>query len=559
MTGSIYAHAAAGQVHLRPFLPTPSPEDAARLEAIAHDLCAAALSLGGTISGEHGLGLARSAFLEEQYGPLYRVFREIKQIFDPHGLFNPGKVITADRHLTGRYLRPAPALEVRETVHLQLKWSPDEFIDTAAACNGCGTCKSQEPGMRMCPFFRISPAEGFSPRAKANAIRQLSAGRMAWHELATPEFKTLADSCFNCKQCQWECPSSIDIPHLMIEAKAQHVQAHGLSRAEWILVRFPGWLPWLSRWAPVVNSLLNSPLVRSAMDRLLGIARDRKLPPLTRNPFLASGPQRWFDPARLEDNGKPVIYFVDHVANAHDPDIALAFGRILEHHGISMYVPRQQDPAGMAAVSAGDLETARIHAEKNVQLLAEFAREGCRIVCTEPSAAVCLKYDYPFLVEHPDVQLVADSVQEAGAFLRELHAGGRLKTDFTPIPATAVYHTPCHIKTLSRESPLAEICGWIPGLDLHRIEAGCSGMAGIYGLQRRNFERSLEMGRGLMSTITQRPWDFGLTECSSCKWQMEQAGDMPTIHPLKLLAIAYDILPEAKESLRPNRRRLLTT
>jgi Fe-S oxidoreductase/FAD/FMN-containing dehydrogenase len=559
VTGSIYAHAAAGQVHLRPFLPPPTPADASRLEAIAQDLCGAAISLGGTISGEHGLGLARSAFLEEQYGPLYRVFREIKQLFDPNGLLNPNKVITADRHLTGRFLRPMPAPPPAESVHLQLKWSPQELIDVAAACNGCGSCKSQAPGTRMCPFFRASAAEEFSPRAKANAIRQWSAGRRAWHELATPEFKSLADSCFNCKQCQWECPANIDIPHLMIEAKAQYVQAHGLSRAEWVLTRFPGWLTWLSRWAPLMNSLLNSPAVRSVMDRLLGIARERKLPPLSRHPFLTSGPQRWFDPARLEENGKPVIYFVDHVANAHDPEIALAFGRILEHHGIPMYVPRSQAPAGMAALTAGDLETARIHAEKNISLLAEFAREGCPIVCTEPSAAVCLKYDYPFLVEHPDVHLVANQVQEAGGYLRELHVQGKLKTDFQPISAAAAYHTPCHLKTLSRESPLAEICGWIPGVRLHRIEAGCSGMAGIFGLQRRNFANSLEMGRSLMDSLNDRPYNFGLTECSSCKWQMEQAGDTPTIHPLKLLAMAYDLLPEANDSLRLPRRRLLTT
>jgi Fe-S oxidoreductase len=559
VTGSIYAHAAAGQVHLRPFLPTPKPSDAARLEAIAHDLCAAALSLGGTISGEHGLGLARSAFLEEQYGPLYRVFREIKQIFDPHGLFNPNKVITADRHLTGRNLRPVAPQEIHDTVPLQLKWSASQFIETAMSCNGCGTCKSQEPGSRMCPFFRAAPGEERSPRAKANAIRNLATGRLPWHELASPEFKQLADLCFNCKQCQWECPAAIDIPHLMIEAKAHHVQLQGISRAEWVLTRFAHWANWLSRWSPILNSLLNARGVRWVLDRTLGIARERRLPPLARNPFLKSGPQRWFDAGRWRDDGKPVIYFVDHVANAHDPQIATAFGRILEHHGVPMHVPRQQRPAGMAAVSCGDLETARAHAERNVQLLAEFAREGCPIVCTEPSAAVCLKYDYPLLLDHPDTELVAAHVQEAGAFLRDLHGQGRLKTDFEAIKARVLYHTPCHIKTLSRESALAEICGWIPGVEIHRIEAGCSGMAGVFGLQSRNFERSLEIGGGLISAVREQPWNFGLTECSSCKWQMEQTVDTPTLHPLKLLALAYGILPEAKERLRPNTRRLLTT
>ncbi len=559
VTGSIYAHAAAGQVHLRPFLPAPHPEDAGRLEAIAHDLCTTAIALGGTISGEHGLGLARSAFLEEQYGQLYRIFREIKQIFDPQHLLNPDKVITADRHLTGRNLRLLPSDNGHETVPLQLRWTPEILTDAAHSCNGCGSCRTQEPGSRMCPFFRTHAAEERSPRAKANAMRQFATGQLPWHELASSEFKELADLCFNCKQCHRECPATVDVPHLMIEAKAQHVQAQGLSRAEFVLTRIPAWLPSLSRWSPIINRLLNSRLARGVMERLLGIARNRRLPPIARHPFLTSGPAAWFDPERMNSTRRPVIVFVDHVANAHDPQLAIAFCRILEHHGIPFYIPRDQLPAGMAAFTSGDLETARADAERNVHLLAEFAREGCPIVCLEPSAAVCLKLDYPLLLDHPDTALVAGQVQEAGEFLRKLHAEGKLKSDFQPVKATAAYHTPCHIKTLTRESSLAEICGWIPGVELHKIEAGCSGMAGIFGLQSKNYEQSLAIGQGLMSRLREQPWDFGLTECSSCKWQMEQAVDTPTLHPLKLLALAYGVLPEVRDRLRPNHRRLLTT
>lgn len=556
VTGSIYAHAAAGQVHLRPFLPTPTPADAPRLEAIAHDLCTMVISLGGTISGEHGLGFARSAYLEEQYGPLYRVFREIKQLFDPHGLLNPNKVITADRHLTGRHLRPTSEPPATETVRLQLKWSPPTLADVALSCNGCGNCKTQEVAQRMCPFFRAAPGEDRSPRAKANAVREVVTGQLPWHELASPDFKRLADLCFNCKQCQRECPASVDIPHLMIEAKAQHVQSQGLGKTDWVLTRIPAWLPWLTRWSPILNPLLNSPTARWFLERLSGIAKERRLPPIAGRSFLASGKPAWFNESAA---GKPVIYFVDHVANAHDPQLATAFCRILEHHGIAVHVPRNQLPAGMAAFSAGDLETARADAERNVQILAEYAREGCQIVCTEPSAAVCLKYDYPLLINHPDVGLVADHVVEAGEFLHGLFAAGKLGREFQPVRGRAAYHTPCHIRTLTNRSHLAEIASWIPGVEVHKIDAGCSGMAGTYGLQRRNFEQSLAIGNGLLGQLHGEPWDFGLTECSSCKWQMEQTVDRPTLHPIKLLALAYGLMPEIGEKLRPNPRKLLTT
>src|SRR5262249_41537659 len=158
---------------------------------------------------------------------------------------------------------------------------------------------------------------------------------------------------------------------------------------------------------PVLNPLMNNPTMRWVLERLTGIARERRLPPIAHSPFLQSAPKHWLEDPLKRTGGKPVIFFVDHVANAHDPQLALAFGRILEHHGVSFYVPPNQLPAGMAAFSAGDLETARIDARRNVQILSEYAREGCPIVCTEPSAAVCLKYDYPLLLDHPDVDLVA--------------------------------------------------------------------------------------------------------------------------------------------------------
>ena len=148
---------------------------------------------------------------------------------------------------------------------------------------------------------------------------------------------------------------------------------------------------------------------------------------------------------------------------------------------------------------------------------------------------------------------------DAGTFLKELPAAGKLRTDFQPISVRAAYHTPCHIRTLSEESALAEICGWIPGVEIHRIEEGCSGMAGAYGLQRKNFQRSLEIGRNLLDRLNRDTWDLGLTECSSCKWQMEQTVDAPTLHPLKLLALAYGLMPEIAHQLRKNPKPLLTT
>ncbi len=561
VTASLYAHAASGQVHLRPFLPPPSVVDADRIESIARDLYDVVFSVGGTISGEHGDGLARTAFIRSQYGPLYQVFQQVKDIFDPHNLLNPGKIISDDPHVTIRRFRPVRSSSAPEVTPLQLRWDSEELTQAAMRCNGCGVCRSQEPGLRMCPFFRIDAVEEASPRSKANVMRNVMSGALDRQSLGSDDMKRLADLCFNCKQCQLECPSHVNIPQMMIEAKASYVAANGLSRADWILSRAHsfGWLG--CKLAPVSNWILNSRLCRWVMERTLGIADQRKLPPFARHSFLDSCPEPG-EKAGLsagEYGQKPIVYFVDHYANYHDTELAQAFLRVLAHNRIDVIIPARQTASGMAMITAGDLVAARQLADANLRELCELVREGHQIVCTEPAAAFCLSQEYPLLIDHPDVKLLSSRVVEAGQFLRNLHAAGRLRTDFSPVQVVAGYHTPCHLRALEASTPFADLLSLIPGLTLRRIEKGCSGMAGAFGLTQAHFETSLQIGAGLIEEMQSPDILLGITECSSCKIQMEQGTVVPTIHPLKLLALAYGLMPELKRRLQPGTKRLLVT
>ena len=569
ITASLYSHAAVGQLHIRPFLPPPTLHDGPRLEALARDLYHAALSLGGSISGEHGLGLSRTAFLRSQYGELYRVFQEVKLLFDPHNLLNPGKVLTDDPHLTVHHLRPvntpqpttagAGGIPGSQVYDLQLKWTAAEMSQVATACHGCGACRTQEPAQRMCPFFRAVPSEERSPRAKANAVRAVFDGRIPTHDLASSDMRKLAGLCFNCKQCERECPNHVDIPHLMIEAKAQHLAANGPMMSEWFLSRVHSWGNLLCRLAWLINPLLGNSAARWVLERTMGVAAERRLPPLARRPFLRTAPREWTAPPATIRNGQPVVYFVDHFANFHDPELATAFARVLEHNGQKVHVPPRQLPSGMALISMGDLDAARLIAEKNIRVLAEFAREGCPIVCTEPAAVVCLKHEYPMLIDHPDVRVVADHVVEAGAFLSGLRRQGQLRTDFGELPLVATYHTPCHLKSLGSATPLVELCNMIPLFAARRFENGCSGLAGTFGLTREHFQESLEIGRHLIERMRADDHQLGLTECSSCRLQMEQRSPTPTLHPIKILALAYGLMPEIHRRLRPNTRKRMTS
>ncbi|MHC4877265.1 MAG: FAD-linked oxidase C-terminal domain-containing protein [Planctomycetota bacterium] len=539
LTASVYSHAASGQIHIRPFLPLPTPADGPRMTDLAEQLCELTWSLGGTISGEHGDGLSRSCFVERQYGPLYRVFRQIKEIFDPHNLLNPGRVITEQSVIPAAQFRPQTPPD-SQLVQLKLNWRTEDVADVTDACNGCGTCRTQRTELRMCPFFRDDPSEEASPRSSVNLMRALQAGQLGPTTLASPEFHALTQKCFNCRQCELECPTSVRVPHLMMEAKAQAIDAAGLDRATWTLSRVHSFGRLGCRISLLINRLLSTRSGRWLLEKVIGIHRNRQLPKFASRSFISSLSREQTNPSLAVERGA-VVYFVDHFANYHDPQLAEAFLAILDHNNIPVHIPESQNGSGMAMLSAGDLDAARSVAEDNVRELADLAREGLTIVCTEPTAALCLSQDYPVLLDHPDVTIVAKQTVEAGAYLKSLHTTGRLRTDFTPLPLRVGYHTPCHLKALNVGQPLKELLELVPELDVVGIENGCSGMAGTFGLSTTTFDESLRIGRELIERVREPDLIAATSECSSCRLQMQQGTDTPAVHPLKLLAAAYGL------------------
>ncbi len=561
VTASLYAHAASGQIHLRPFLAAPSPQNAEALEALASDLYEVTFACEGSVSGEHGDGLSRTQFLRRQYGALYPVFGQVKRIFDPREILNPGKIVDDDPHSAVRRLRPAPlAGDSAPLVELQLGWKPEELTEAVLECNSCGHCRTVEDGLRMCPFNRVDPREEASPRSKASVLRAILDGSVEPREMTTDGMKQLLDLCFNCKQCQLECPAHVDIPHLVLEARAQHVAANGLNRPEWVLSRSQSIGQLGSTIAPFANWALKNSGVRWLFERIFGIARDRKLPPFARRTFLRQVARLYGDRRLLVQKPRPVVYFVDHFVNYHDPDLGWAFIRVMEHLGIPVFVPPGQIGTGMAMISAGDLDAAREVALHNVRLLGEFAREGYSIVCTEPAAVVCLSQEYPRLIDHPDVDAVAARAVSAGDYLKRVRSPEQLARGLRSLgPLQVGYHTPCHLKAISPDRALVDMLRLIPGLDVRLIEKGCSGMAGAFGLTRDNFQTSLEIGRELLREMQHPDIMLGTTECSSCRLQMQQGTQKATVHPLKVLAIAYGLMPELRRQLLPGTQRLMTT
>jgi FAD/FMN-containing dehydrogenase/Fe-S oxidoreductase len=584
-------HAAQGHLHTRPFLDLADPRDVAKLEPMATQVYEAALELGGTVSGEHGCGLLRTQFLRRQYGELVQVFREVKDAFDPLNVLNPGKVIGDDPHLMTRDLRPWPPIELPTAIEASvplpsppsreggedtgeerdsarapvlvpiLRWTEHGRgpVETAAACNGCGLCRSREPTLRMCPTFRGLGSEAAAPRAKANLIRQLVTGAIDPKLWGSEEFKANADLCVHCNLCSKECPSGVDVSSLMLEAKAAFVENHGLPPRAWMLSRVELWSRLASRLPILYNAAMTSRTARWLLERLLGLSRLRSLPRAHRAPFVRRVARRGMTKPRPHAPGPRVAFFVDVFANYFDQELAETVVAVLHQAGVNVYVPRGQRGSGMPALVAGDVDHARDLALLNLRALGNAVRDGYTIVCSEPTATLMIRHEYLKLTDDLDAALVAANTMDLGQYLGGLRARGQLPRPEHPIRARVGYHQPCHLRALEVGTPGLDLIREIPELEVEFIDRGCSGMAGTYGLIRENFRTSLRAGRGLLNRLRVDDIDIGSTECGACRMQMEQGVTKRTLHPIKLLSLGYGLNPVLLRHIKePKPRRVLS-
>ncbi len=604
VTATLFAHAAHGQLDVRPFLDLGNPQDQDRLARLSEAIYSKVLEFGGCISGEHALGLSRASMAARQLGPRFALCQQIKAIFDESDILNPGKFTSDEPARVNENLRPVPkyklppsqfpvgsnvipigtafdaatavlgaqGVEQRMTGELQnigfdsslpaidieehsdddgtvklpviLDWSGSEPISYAArSCNGCGRCRSSASAERMCPVFRVHKGEEASPRAKANLLRGMLTGRLAPELLESREMKAVADLCFNCHQCRTECPASVNIPKLVQEIKAQHVAGQGLALSERMLNRLDLLAAFGSRFPQTANLALGNPFARWLMEKVFGIAQGRKLPKVSRKTFL-----KWAAREKLNRlnraSGRKVLFFVDQYVNWHNPLLGRALVEVMRHQRVEVYIPTNQTPSYMSMIASGDIARARKLVKPNVRLLAEAVRNGYDIVTTEPSAALCLQQEYRNLFKDEDTELIANHTFDACGYLWQMHTRNELELNFRPVSFSMVYHEPCHARVLNPSRPALNLLKLIPGLQVQFADAGCSGMAGTFGLQRKNYRTSLRIGRSLISTMKETAAQIGTTECTACKLQMEQGTTKPTVHPIAMLAYAYGRMPQ---------------
>ena len=442
---SFYAHAGPGVLHIRPLVDTKTVEGLRQMEAIAEGATDLVVEYGGSVSGEHGDGRARTQWNEKLYGEhLWNVFRDLKTAFDPDWLLNPGQVCglppaegsdgaDGDSELPDltENLRFDPDYEFEAGFETELRWENENgFQGMAELCHGCGGCRGHQSttGGVMCPTYRASEEEVTSTRGRANLLRQAMSGDLDDEAVDVEFMHEVMDLCIGCKGCANDCPSEVDMAKLKAEVTNAYHERHGASLRDHLFANIDSLSELGSALAPLSNWGTKLPGARNLLERTVGIATDRTLPTFHGESF-----EDWFEkrggaqvPAAEAD--RRVLLFPDTYTNYNHPEAGKAAVRVLEAAGVHVRLPLGVTDSGRPAFSKGFIGKARAAAEQNVSALAPLVRRDWDVVVVEPSDAVMFQYDYPDLLPAQDRSVPSGTVP-AGEGGDQAIADGGERTD----------------------------------------------------------------------------------------------------------------------------------
>jgi Fe-S oxidoreductase len=338
-----------------------------------------------------------------------------------------------------------------------------------------------------------------------------------------------------------DCPSGVDVSKMIMEVGAQLAKNRGLSRPAKVLASNRYMSILASAFAPISNIFMGLAPARWIMQKLTGIDSRRAMPKFSFSTFLGKADKYLARQPKLEHPIDKVAYFADTFVNYNDQSIGFAVIKFLRLNNIEVIVPRQR-PAPLPAVVYGDVKTSKRDLEYNVKHLSKAVKDGYKIVCSEPSAALCLKEDLRFFVDNPDAKIVSGNMFELFDYLKNLAQQNKLKKVVSGVKEKFVHHTPCHLLALGQKIASIEVLKLLAGIDVKELDGGCCGIAGTFGMQEKNYDLSMQIGRKLAEKIEESGADTILTECSTCKMQIEQLTGKKVEHPIKVLAEAFGLL-----------------
>jgi len=534
---SFYGHAASGELHVRPVLDLRKAKDLERLRFVADEVSALCRRFGGSLAAEHGVGIARTEFLEEHLGPeLVGASRRLKGLFDPRGLMNPGKIVDSERFRIDGDLRLGIGSDLDPVVVGELGFVDRDrsFVANLEQCNGCGGCLKDAP--TMCPTFIATGDEAHSTRGRANIIHAAIEGRFGDEPFSSPELSEVLASCLSCKACRTECPSNVDLAALKAELVATRHEARGvplvdrLVASSDLLGRVGTAIPWIA------NSVLGLRWIRALFERALGVAADAPLPPFTRHRF-----DQWFHQRLGSTSGflGRVLLWDDTWTRYHEARVGRAAVKVLEAVGFEVSLVEGRRCCGRPAASRGLLTELRRLGEHNLSLLVGKSEP---LVFLEPS---CYSV---FIDEYRQLGLRgADEVAKRCILVEDLLLNVIDEDAFADLPwlreelAVAV-HGHCHTKALAEPTGAASLLGRIPGVAALPLETGCCGMAGAFGMLEANRELSRAVAEPLIQIIRALPSDTLVAAAgTSCRHQIRAFAGVDALHPIEVVAAALRV------------------
>ena len=526
-SASFYAHAGPGVLHVRPLVNTKSEVGVECLYEIADAVTDLVVELGGSVSGEHGDGRARTQWNRKLYGEdVWALFRELKTAFDPDWLLNPGQVC-GDVDLREQ-LRFDPDYEFDAGFEPTLRWETDNgFQGMVELCHGCGGCRGDQSttGGVMCPTYRASREEITSTRGRANALRAVMSGDLPAEEALSEAFlEEVLDLCIGCNGCAVDCPSEVDMAKLKVELTHAYHQRHGVSLRDRLFANVHTVSAWGSRLAPLSNLVARLPGARRLAERTLGIDADRALPRFHRRTF-----RDWFRwrGARVpadEARHRAVVY-PDTYTNYCSPQVGIAAVRVLEAAGVHVSVPAAIGDSGRPAYSKGLLDLARRRARENVEALTPLVEAGWDVVVVEPSDAAMFQLAYPDLVPDDRTKRLAGSTYEVCEYIDSFGLDDAVAFDAPAADSPAlVYHGHCHGHAAGLNHHAANLLRRA-GYEVDALDSGCCGMAGSFGYEAEHASMSDAIAALLFEQVEASPGERVVAPGASCRTQFASRAD----------------------------------
>lgn len=524
-----YAHAGAGELHLRPILDLKKSSGVGLFRKITTDVAKLVKKYQGSMSGEHGDGRVRSEFIELMIGPENcNTLKQVKHIFDPNNIFNPGKIVNPvamDTSLRYKTDRKEPEIETF------MDFSDSEGILRAAEqCNGSGDCrKTHHASGAMCPSYHATKNEKDTTRARANALREFLTNSEAGNKFNRKELKEVFDLCLSCKACASECPSNVNISALKTEFLYQYQLENGQSLRDKVFAYNTS----LSKIGSKFPFLTNSRLTAKILSKTLNIAKERTLPKISSFNFNKYLQQKQNKSVTI---GKVILYIDEFVQYS---DIGIGVDAIDLLTGLGYEVELYYGESGRTFLSKGFLKQAKKCAQYNIDQLKDIVSANIPLIGIEPSAILSFKDEYfRLLPNDEDVKHISDNCFLIEEFLaREISFGNIDSSMFTKEKAVVKIHAHCHQKALSNQKVTFDILNLPDNYSVSIMNTGCCGMAGSFGYEKEHYEVSMTIGSQRLFPAIQKSDKEVIIAANgtSCRHQIFDGTQRKALHPVSIL------------------------